>query len=294
MKENVGVAADQVYLGIEGGATRCVALAVNGAGAVLRRLETGPANLRLLTDAQLLQHLRLIKKATPRPVRLAIGLAGARTAADKTRISRAAQKVWPEVPCYATNDLETGLMAAQPAPGAAARVLVLSGTGSCCFGRNVRGQTAKVDGWGHLLGDKGSGYDIGLQALHAVLWHYDLAETWPPLGARLLRALQLNEPDDLIAWVQHAAKPEVAALAVEVFETADTGDRLALHIISLAVEGLVGSASACAGRLARPKSQVQFIPAGSILLKQTEFAQRVSRPGLHHPPASRDSRTAAP
>ena len=95
---------------------------------------------------------------------------------------------------------------AAPGTDTSPRVLVLSGTGSCCFGRTPAGKTAKVGGWGHILGDKGSGFEIGLRALKAVVYYYDRDGVWPRLGERILRALLLNEPDDLIAWVQSAPK----------------------------------------------------------------------------------------
>ena len=74
-------------------------------------------------------------------------------------------------------------------------MLVLSGTGSCCFGRTWNGKTAKVGGWGHILGDKGSGFEIGLRALKAVVYYYDRDGEWSKLGQRILRKLALNEPD---------------------------------------------------------------------------------------------------
>jgi hypothetical protein len=49
------------------------------------------------------------------------------------------------------------------------QVLIVSGTGSGCYGEAFTGNGFKVDGWGHVLGDKGSGYDIGLLALQAVI-----------------------------------------------------------------------------------------------------------------------------
>ena len=42
-----------VWLGIEGGGTRTVALLADEQGRCVRRIEAGPANLKLLTDAQL-------------------------------------------------------------------------------------------------------------------------------------------------------------------------------------------------------------------------------------------------
>ena len=294
--------SSSVFLGIECGGTRTVALAD---GAIVKRQEFGPANLRLLNDRQLENHFRLIAKAMPAPAALAIGMAGARAATDHERIRRAAAKAWPGVLCHATNDLETALMAAdqpdlkseisnlKPQPP---RVLVLSGTGSCCFGRSADGRkTAKVGGWGHILGDKGSGFEIGLRALKAVVYYLDRDGEWSPLGQRLLRALQLNEPNDLIGWAQAARKDEVAALAVELFAAWAKGDRIAKDILEGAAHSLASDAACCAARLARRGAPVQFVLAGSVLLKQPRFAAKVARelkkrwPGAVVTPLRRES-----
>src|SRR4029450_13643671 len=104
----------------------------------------GPANLQLLPDSALLSHLRRIARAFPFPEAVTIGMAGARTASDRRRISDAAGRVWRNLPCVATNDLETALAAAELELGAVPRrttlVLVLSGTGSCCYGRDASGR----------------------------------------------------------------------------------------------------------------------------------------------------------
>src|SRR5262245_40599259 len=118
-------------LGLEAGGTRTVAILADGSGVCRQRLEAGPANLRLLDDPALTRHFKLIAKGLPRPAALAIGLAGARTAADRARIRQAAAQAWPGVPCHATNDLETALLAGDSGdPATRAQVLVLSGTGS--------------------------------------------------------------------------------------------------------------------------------------------------------------------
>src|SRR5687768_2064634 len=175
-----------LYLGIEAGGTRTTAIVEEWAGAYSAPIEAGPANLRLLSDIQLRKHFSGIAKRLPRPDALAIGMAGARSETDRQRIRAAAALAWAGVPCHATYDLETALMAADE-PSAhlhedelpvhrirlIPRVLVLSGTGSCCFGRTADGKTVKFGGWGHHLGDKGSGYEIGLRALKAVVYYFD-------------------------------------------------------------------------------------------------------------------------
>jgi N-acetylmuramic acid 6-phosphate etherase len=294
-----------LYLGIECGGTRTVALLGQFEGAPATRWEGTAANLRLLDDAGLVAHFQHVARALPRPHAIAIGMAGARTELDRQRIRRAAAEVWPGIPCHATNDLETALLAADDSrspSGSGARsdaragkrklafsnsndappihrrprVLVLSGTGSCCFGVRADGRTAKIGGWGHLLGDKGSAFEIGLRALKAVVYYLDRDGDWSALGQRLLRALQLNEPDELISWTQDASKAEIAGLAIEVFKAWAKGDHVARDILRGAAGTLASDAVSCARCLVAPGTPVEFIFAGGVLLKQPRFARDVA------------------
>jgi N-acetylmuramic acid 6-phosphate etherase len=267
-----------LFLGIEGGGSRTVAILADADHHLVQRLELGPANLRLLTDPALGQLLRTVARAMPEPVGIAIGLAGARTEQDFDRIRVAAARIWPGIPCCATHDLETALAAAPakthpPVP----RVLVLSGTGSCCLGRTPAGTTVKVGGWGHVLGDQGSGYDIGLLALRSIVSEHDTSGKWPRLGQHILRALALNQPEELIDWVQSAAKADMAALAREVFRVAQVRDPLALKIIRTAAVRLACMALDCARLLGSRPGPVEFVLAGGLLQRQPLYARGVRR-----------------
>jgi N-acetylmuramic acid 6-phosphate etherase len=327
MKSKPGPAAP-LYLGIEGGGTRTVALLADATGRLRRRLEAGPANLRLLSDAQLVRHLRAIARAMPKPFAVAIGLAGARGEPEWRRIRAAAARVWPGIPCHATNDLETALAAAAPVPSSefnvqrsklahhasrithpasVSQVLVLDGTGSCFHGRTPGGRTVQFGGWGHILGDKGSGFEIGLRALKAVVFYHDRDGEWSRLGQRILRVLSLNEPNDLIDRVQRASKTDIAALAVEVFGAAAKGDAIARDILEGAAHSLATDAVSCAQKLLRQfkvrrsrfnvqdSAPVQFVLAGSVLLRQPAFARKVATlirqrwPGAVITPLKRES-----
>jgi N-acetylmuramic acid 6-phosphate etherase len=297
-------AAAPLFLGIECGGTRSSFVMTHDEPTVCWQGKSGPANLRLLSDEQLVRHLRAIALSLPKPTAIGIGMAGARTEADRERIRRAAAKVWPGIPCCATSDLETALEAADgpidrpqfrsierkkpgrrgpsadgreaDGSGMIPRVLVLSGTGSCCYGRTWDGKTAKIGGWGHILGDKGSGFEIGLRALKAVVYYLDRGGEWSRLGQRILRKLHLNEPEDLIGWVQTAGKAEIAAIAVEVFNAWRERDKIAVDVLEGAAHGLAKDAASCAGRLAKRGAPVQFVLAGGVLLKQPRFAKKVA------------------
>jgi N-acetylmuramic acid 6-phosphate etherase len=270
--------AEKILLGIEGGGTRTTALFLDTQGSVRERRELGPGNLRLLTEAGLAALFRNIARGSPRPAAVGIGLAGVRTEGDRQLVRQTAAQIWPGIPCLATNDLEIALAAVDGPVPASRKVLILSGTGSCCFGQAGGEAGIKVGGWGHLLGDRGSGYDIGISGLRSVIDFFDHQRQWPALGATLLRMLLLNQPEDLIAWVQTASKAEIAALAPGIFSAWSAGDRLARSIIQAAAGRLAADAMACAGHLcARQKRPVLFVSAGAVLLKQPAFDQLVQR-----------------
>ncbi len=214
--------------------------------------------------------MRGIAKGFPKPDAIGLGMAGARSERIQHRVRASVARVWKGVPCAVTNAWEVALGAVK---GAA--VLVSSGTGSCCFGKTAEGREARMGGWGHVLGDKGSGFEIGLRGLKAVVFYFDRDGEWSRLGERLLAATGCNEPDDLVDWVAAADKHAVAALAMEVFAARGERDRMARDILKGAAASLSKDAADCARKLARKGGAVEFILAGGVLLKQAGFAREV-------------------
>ncbi len=251
----------------------------DGRGKLVKRVEAGPGNARLLDDAELLNLFEGIATKFPRPDAVGIGMAGVRTPLDARRVGQAAARVWGAIPCRVTNDLETALSVDESKDAdKRVRVLVLSGTGSCCFGRDARGRTAKVGGWGHILGDGGSGYDIGMGALRGIVCQWDEDGKWSPLGRRILRRLRIAKDNGaaLIAWAQKANKYEIAALAEEVFGAAAKGDELAKATVNLLEMILANGAVVCADKLVKRRTRVEFILAGGVLREQPKFAAKVA------------------
>lgn len=267
-------------LGIETGGTKTIAIAATADLQQVGRHELGPANLRLISDKEFLALLRELKSRVGTPAGIGIGLPGLRTEADKTRVRELLGQVWPGVPAKITNDLELVVHAAEvdePGNKHLTKVVALSGTGSCCFGRSAAGKTAKVGGWGHILGDKGSGYDIAVHGCRAAVYYFDRDNEWTELGESILRHLSLNEPNDLINWIQAAEKKRIASVAVAVFDAWHKGDRRAAEIVEATAHGLAADAVKCAARLENSDATVQFILAGSVLLKQPKFAEKVGQ-----------------
>ncbi|HEY2574417.1 MAG TPA: BadF/BadG/BcrA/BcrD ATPase family protein, partial [Verrucomicrobiaceae bacterium] len=266
-------AADARLLGIETGASHTSIMLADGKGRPLKTFSLGPANLRLISDANLRALLRQIREQTGIVDAIGAGIAALRTERDRARFLRIARREWPDTPMVVSHDLEPALMTAGPIPqGVKARVLLLSGTGSCAWGKRPDGRAVRFGGRGHILGDQGSACDIALAALRRIVYQHDVMGRFPPLGEAVLRATQLNEPDDLIPWTLEATKDELGALAVTIFQQERRGDSIAREVVRGAVEKLADMAVHCAGHLVPRRGRVQFVFAGGVLLKQAEFA----------------------
>ena len=271
-------------LGIEGGGTHTVAILAGIDGSLLKRRVAGPANIKLHTDKSLHALFLSLASEFPRPSAIGIGLAGARSETEWRRIRAVANLVWKGVPCVATHDLETALSTdlanEKKVSNVSAKVLLISGTGSCAYGKWTDGnrvEIARAGGWGHMLGDQGSGYDIAINALRGVIAHHDLSGAWPRMGDAILQRLALNNPSQLIPWVQNAEKGDIASLAPVVFSCAEGKDAIAKSVVAYAAESLSSQAIACASKLSSRKEKFQFIFSGSILLKQPSFARLVAK-----------------
>src|SRR2546423_1431280 len=82
---------------------------------------------------------------------------------------------------------------------------------------------ARAGGWGHILGDEGSGYWIGRRALRAIVRQADGRSEPTVLTGRVLAHFGVQKAEDLIRAVyHHQLKPaEVAALAPHVQSARD-------------------------------------------------------------------------
>ncbi|HKJ02130.1 MAG TPA: BadF/BadG/BcrA/BcrD ATPase family protein [Longimicrobiales bacterium] len=119
-------------------------------------------------------------------------------------------------------------------------ILLISGTGSIAWGRAEDGRQGRVGGWGHHIGDEGSGYAIGLDALRRVARHADGRAPQTHLQGLVLDHLGLERVDGLVHWAAAASKAEVAALAAVVADASERSDEVAGEILVHAVEELEG------------------------------------------------------
>ncbi|MFB6249894.1 MAG: BadF/BadG/BcrA/BcrD ATPase family protein [Salinibacter sp.] len=115
-------------------------------------------------------------------------------------------------------------------------LIVIAGTGSVALSRTADGTLLRVGGWGHLLGDPGSGYAIGQGGLRAVAAALDGGDE-TRIHGRLREQLGIDTREQLIHAVYQdgLSMQDVAPLVVDA---AAEGDAVASHILRDAAEGL--------------------------------------------------------
>ena len=231
-------------LGVEGGGTKTAWVLVESAGNELRILNQGklpPSNFRLVT----LDRLRTVFLQLPKQIdRAGVFLAGCGPE-DRPILFRLCAEIWPTAKIVTGNDRDSGVAAAL---GSGEGIVVNAGSGSSVTGRRG-GRIEKAGGWGHILGDAGGGYFLVIQALRFILHEYDLRRGEVQFAAKILRALSLNNFDELVRWAQTADKMEIAMLAPVVFEAAASGDAHVMEIIESGAQVLSEYTEAVASRL---------------------------------------------
>jgi len=277
--------AAQLFLGVEGGATRTTGVLAGQDMRVAARRVAGPTNVHAVGEAEARAAVAeivdgLLAQAGigwDNTVASALCIAGVRSPADQAVWRRIVQAVGVRGPVLVTHDAAAGLAAGSPDQTG---VLVVCGTGSLVYGRRADGREHFVGGRGPVLGDEGSGFDIGQRGLRAAIRSAD-GRGEPTILHRLIRErLGLGCPDELVAWVSPFDKGRIAGVAPIVFEAASAGDEVADAIIQAAIDELARCVGIVARELWPPGSGSgkleRVVFSGGVLLHQPCFRRSLA------------------
>ncbi|MGN9920551.1 N-acetylglucosamine kinase [Micromonospora palomenae] len=288
--------SDTVVVGLDVGGTSTRATALTLAG---ERLGTGRAGGGNPTShgaeraaAELLTALRgALAGVDPTRVRACtIGLAGAaRLLADPA--GRAAfDRAWAEAglrcPYAVHGDALVAYASGTAAPDG---TVLIAGTGAIAAQVRDLRLDRVADGHGWLLGDAGSGFWLGREAVRRLLATLDSAGTPGPLGRRLLTELlgtaevaarPRDTVDALIQAVTRRPPVELARLAPLVVAAAVEGEPEAVALIERAAAHLVDSA----GRIRPAGAVTPIVLGGGLLTGDTPLAAAVRAEAHRHWP----------
>ncbi|MEG4816974.1 BadF/BadG/BcrA/BcrD ATPase family protein [Microcoleus sp. K5-D4] len=271
--------------GIDGGGTKTICLLMDDNHLVLGRGEAGPSNYQTLGIETAKQSIQLaieraVLSAQVEAVgnlnieAIGVGLAGVGRPKDREIVQFVVQNLQltntlPVTRSFLPRNIVISsdcAIALAGGTGHPVGIAVISGTGSIVFGQNRHGKTKRVGGWGYILGDEGSGYNIALQGLQAALKFYDGREDFTVLAEKFQNHLGLNNLEELVEVVYGRGwgVKEIAALAPIVEGAAAEGDRVADCIINNAVAELTYSTKIAISALFNQTEEFEIVIVGGV------------------------------
>jgi len=274
-------------LGIDGGATKTLAAVLDLEQRAIHLAHAGPSNedavgsraaVAALVDVAE-QAMELAGIPAEQLAAAVLAVAGTDTDAIVRQV-RAVHEDWIVV-----NDV-VGAWAA--ATGAQPGIGAISGTGSNVFGVGPDGRAWRVGGWGHLLGDEGSGYWLGAESIRAAL--HDRDGSGPPtaLSGAAIEFFGASSVEAVASLVysKPLSKSEIAAFTVETCRLAEQGDGVARELYRRGAEQLAGQVAVVAretGLAQAPSFPLGLIgsvfKAGPLFAEPLAAAVRESAPG---------------
>lgn len=264
---------------VDGGGSKTVAVVVDGERRERGRAIAGSSNATVVGTERAADHvIQGVTEAVRRagaalPLRsIWIGLSGIDRPGIREALHPLLRSLSDDI--RLTNDAELIYGALEDRVG----VVLIAGTGSIAFGRDKTGATVRAGGWGHVMGDEGSGYDLGRRGLQAAARAADGRGPDTRLLGAFLRHWRIERPLAMIEHVyQTSEKADIALLASIVFDAAREGDLVARQIVRAAADDLALAAIAAGERLTFADGRLPLALSGGLLTGVPDYQARVVR-----------------
>lgn len=274
-------------LAVDGGGTKTLAVLVNEDGTILGKGKAGASNYQVVGA-------EAAKEALVEAILAAFRDAGGLMAVEKAVYALAGidtakdEKVVADVVQGAVNELsiEIGslvvendcLSALLGATANKAGILLIAGTGSIVYAHDGNKQIVRSGGWGHRVGDEGSGYWIGKQAIQSVLKMQDGRGEETILSRLVLDKFSFDKIEDLYNWTysESYSVDDVGALAAVVDEAYQLGDAVSIRILDHAVNELILLLKTAIVKVGIEQDDFELILQGGVFYHNAYIKDQVS------------------
>jgi glucosamine kinase len=268
-------------LGIDAGGTKTVCLLADERGTILSEGRGPGANLHAAGELAVEKVLHevmeeAIGERSVSPAAICLGIAGVDREDEEKTVRAIMRRIGHKSRVLVVNDALIALVAgARDAPG----IVIIAGTGSIVYGRNADGEAARAGGWGHIIGDEGSGYWIGREALAAVMRAADGRGPATGLTVEVKSHFGVSDESRLprIVYDRELPRVNVAALGPIVQRAAEQGDAVATRILERAAEELAQAALSVVTRLEMRGDAFTFYLAGGVFRVVPSVANEMRR-----------------
>lgn len=238
---------NDIVVGIDAGASKTRAFAVDRAGTVVGRGAGGGGNLLTSPDPQGAIAAALAEALGGRAAdAIVLSCAGGDRETERARGHEILRRLAPTgAKLLVTHDAIAALYAGNPT---GCGVVLIAGTGSIAYGRNAEGEEDRAGGWGYLIGDEGSAVWCGIEALRAISHAVDGRGAPTRMTAILLQQLGVAEFSDVLPQLYgrpHPA-PAIGAATRALASASAEGDAIANAILQRGANALARAATVVA------------------------------------------------
>lgn len=280
----------KIIAGVDGGATQTRVALADTSGRILGTGKSGPSNYGSVPKYKIQNHIEEAFRQAFEQAEISItqieaiflGMAGVVSKADRKAIRQIIEEselVNVREICV-DHDIRISLgggLAGQEG------IALIVGTGSSCYGSSRGGRDWMAGGWGHLLDDRGSAYDIARRGLSAVIRAADGRGPKTDLTEVIMQGLNISQIHEIMQKVyvdgpsgRPMDKKEIASLATLVTKAAHEGDEVALQIVREGISELVLMVKTVVNHLNFSSSRIPLVISGgtvngSTLIKNKLF-----------------------
>jgi len=269
--QKVSQSPHDLYFGVDGGGTKTHIVLLNNKKELVSEGFAGPSNpLRVGVETAVAHITDALNSACDKVnrnpgdiVSATIGLAGVRRSDLRESIR---QRIFHNLGLKRVEVVTDAEIALFGTTLGKAGLVIISGTGSICYGRDGKGNTATAGGWGPIAGDEGGGISIAKQALQAIAKALDGRGKPTALCEVATEYFRASTPEDLIVAIYSPQmdNKRLAGFARYVVETAQEDDEIAIEILAEAGFELGLAAFAVIKKLNLNDKKVPIGMVGSI------------------------------
>ncbi|MFW5787298.1 MAG: N-acetylglucosamine kinase [Halanaerobiales bacterium] len=226
-----------------GSSTRCI-IYDTAKKRVLTKTKSGPGNYQIVGLKKAINEINIafLKARENIPCgnieTLGLGIAGAGRKVDKNKLKIKLIDKLPVSELYITDDGEIALLGAT---GGKKGVILIAGTGSIAYGLKKDKQKIRRGGWGPIIGDEGSGYWLGMEAIRAGVKFSEGRGPATELLQIVKEKLDLTNLNELIPMVYDKKLPrkKIAKIAPSLIDQAGENDEVSKKILENGIDELI-------------------------------------------------------
>jgi len=219
-------------IGVDGGGTKTLGVIFDAQGREVDRSVSGFSNFSV-SESQTKKHLfevieALYKKVPGQKIdMIQMGIAGYSNYRHKESLTKSIRDRY-KTDLSLVTDAEIALHSIKRNRDNPV-IMVLGGTGSVVIYEDQH-EMHMIGGFGHLLGDEGSGYHLAITALKQVINQFEERKSISPLSTSILKEINASDYSDIKSFVYNNQKVEIARLSEFIAKHALAGDQEAIDL----------------------------------------------------------------